>query len=701
MANKKKWAAIGAGIGMFGGPLGAMAGGAIGAALAALDEKEGKANDKAETEIPWYFNDNPLAEGRQIMLTKEGVWLPLYDLRIPWSQITAVEKIPCEGDDRTMLCEDLLYGIVLRQGLIVGSFMSINDDRNPKKKPYAQDLHFPGFKKVTLAKDYEKFEDFRNAVLTSDNPVDVLRAEWEKCKFTLDLFSKLPLKPEGLYTPFIWSDPCISASFFFEFAEMLQDENLPDGTLAKLNDFIRGREIKQAAYQWLNYLPDDQENWKIIANVELMGRLFSLPEVDSFQEALTRYSNMLDYDLIFENDILDMDEQTARLSWLQGLGDKAQARDRKYIVCSNEPRNPKLCLKRTAGVMVLLAEDIDAYNSGLENAESRLIFQPGHPQNGQTYVQHPMRTNIYYDVDSFHAALLENKHSELMYLLQCLGAKTVKLSVTDSVEQTSRHARSQSQGAGYSKGVVGIDGSISSSESSDEATSVYQKLSEDAEFIPRGEPYIPKDLAFYAHEEKWQRMAQAAVARRYQCTKVSLEYRQDYAITQKRLLDVQASIKLVLPSYSMNLKKDFESEMRRIASTIWDYEVVFEDGEPTHKQESLRTDEIERDEDKSHAIRQLSDVLKARPASVNTPTMVDQPQKLSTPHSHTSTPLDSTLPSTGLSREEALFFKRAHRYVTNDGDLDEKERADLVSLAQKLGIDELRAEELIEEAFGQ
>lgn len=58
-------------------------------------------------------------------------------------------------------------------------------------------------------------------------------------------------------------------------------------------------------------------------------------------------------------------------------------------------------------------------------------------------------------------------------------------------------------------------------------------------------------------------------------------------------------------------------------------------------------------------------------------------------------------PRGDYTREEALFLKRARRYATNDGEIDAKERADLEALAMKMGIDELRAEELIEEAFGQ
>ena len=54
-----------------------------------------------------------------------------------------------------------------------------------------------------------------------------------------------------------------------------------------------------------------------------------------------------------------------------------------------------------------------------------------------------------------------------------------------------------------------------------------------------------------------------------------------------------------------------------------------------------------------------------------------------------------------LTREETLFLKRARRYVSNDGEIDDKERADLEALAEKLGIDDVRMEELIEVAFDE
>lgn len=66
-----------------------------------------------------------------------------------------------------------------------------------------------------------------------------------------------------------------------------------------------------------------------------------------------------------------------------------------------------------------------------------------------------------------------------------------------------------------------------------------------------------------------------------------------------------------------------------------------------------------------------------------------------------SIPSTSDASSEEYTREEQLFLKRARRYANNDGRIDAEERTDLEALAMKLGIDELRTEELIEEAFGE
>ena len=101
------------------------------------------------------------------------------------------------------------------------------------------------------------------------------------------------------------------------------------------------------------------------------------------------------------------------------------------------------------------------------------------------------------------------------------------------------------------------------------------------------------------------------------------------------MLDVAAKVQVFIPSFELNISTSFESNLRRITSTIWNYKVEF--GNATS--------------------------------------------------------------AVGFSRCEQTFVKRARRYAANDGRIDTEEREDLVKLAETLGIDAIRMEELIEEAF--
>lgn len=129
-------------------------------------------------------------------------------------------------------------------------------------------------------------------------------------------------------------------------------------------------------------------------------------------------------------------------------------------------------------------------------------------------------------------------------------------------------------------------------------------------------------------------MAQTALQHGYRKTHVVLEYRQDYAINERYLSQVESALKTLFRDFNLRLKKDFTSEVKRITSTTWEYEVDF--GDPG---------------------------VQARPAAPA-----------------------GAAPEDDMARKEALFLKRARRFAKNDGEIDEKEQAQLEKLAEELGI---------------
>ena len=106
----------------------------------------------------------------------------------------------------------------------------------------------------------------------------------------------------------------------------------------------------------------------------------------------------------------------------------------------------------------------------------------------------------------------------------------------------------------------------------------------------------------------------------------------------------------------MNLNSNFSSNLHRLTTTQWHYDVVFEN--------------------------ESGERAGGKSAGKDTEKQINQ-----------------TLPSQPNDKAEALFAKRARRYAKSEGHINAEQRADLEAFAQKYGIDEFRMEELIEEAF--
>ena len=200
-----------------------------------------------------------------------------------------------------------------------------------------------------------------------------------------------------------------------------------------------------------------------------------------------------------------------------------------------------------------------------------------------------------------------------------------------------------------------VNGSASRNMSGERQTSMSssQRATKDWTFNPPEKPYLPDDLVFYPTEETWQQLANSVLRGGLKCAVVDLEYKSEYGITEKYLSDVAASVKSLLPSFDMNLSKSFSSNLHRLTTTQWHYEVIFEN----------ETGERAGTNDK------------------------------------VASQITSASPSADANKVELLFAKRARRYAQSEGHINAEQRADLEAFAQKYGIDEFRMEELIEEAF--
>ena len=330
------------------------------------------------------------------------------------------------------------------------------------------------------------------------------------------------------------------------------------------------------------------------------------------------------------------------------------AKKRKTIICTNECASVETWREglRIPGVMVMDAQDIVAYNESVSD-EYRLVFDPGHPQNGCTYIQHPFKANRYFEANSFHNAIREQKQNELLRILESLGAYSAHVQVRHEEQESRKSKKGSRRSANGSYGVVSGSGSISTDMDRQSMANMSQSALKDWTFNPPENPCLPDDLVFYPTEETWQQLAKSVLRGGLKRAVVDLEYKSEYGITENYLSDIAASAKSLIPSFEMNLNSSFSADLHKLTTTQWHYEVVFEN--------------------------ELGERAGGK--------------------AKTTQPPISPSTDSNASKAEALFAKRAKRYAQSEGHINAEQRADLEAFAQKYGIDEFRMEELIEAAF--
>ena len=371
-------------------------------------------------------------------------------------------------------------------------------------------------------------------------------------------------------------------------------------------------------------------------------------------------------------DALTVDNANAR-----PFGEEDWKRERKMIVCPalTAGKGPDVSKAMEGldikGVMLMSAEDIEEYNDSDVGKEFPLLFAQNHPQNGKTYIQHPLQQNMYVDLEDYNRSLLEAKWQELQWLMERLGATkvTCEVEVANETSQTS-HVKHQ-VGGHVDAAVATASGKCSREQGSSSLAKLYKKMSKTAEFNPDGHPCIPDGLVFYGGELSWQRMAESVLAGRMKHACVDFTYKKESVVSSKQMQAIGLELNSAIPGYEFGIggdfANDFENEQRQMQSLVWHYDVTFA------------------------GVMTKGDAKAGVKAGE---------KRLST----RSAKKCITAKSGSRSDGEAMILGRAKRYAKTEdaaksGLLTDAQKADLEKLASKYGVGELRLEELIDEAF--
>lgn len=154
-----------------------------------------------------------------------------------------------------------------------------------------------------------------------------------------------------------------------------------------------------------------------------------------------------------------------------------------------------------------------------------LDFPLGHPVHKVLYVGHPADPRRYIPMGDFHRSLFEHKVAEAMRLLVGLGATEVQINHVSGWTSTSEVGLS---GGGVVQGILGaVDAKAGKTKGHSEQ--VVTKMS----LRPRGEPRLPADLVWYAHEPLWKAIAEARLSASLESFELDITYRDDFQVNAK------------------------------------------------------------------------------------------------------------------------------------------------------------------------
>lgn len=315
-------------------------------------------------------------------------------------------------------------------------------------------------------------------------------------------------------------------------------------------------------------------------------------------------------------------------------------------------------------------------------------FEMGHPQAGELYVCHPLRPGCYYEVQSFHDKLFDEKRSELVYLLESVGASHVHVEAMTGSSTTAQQDGAVSGNATDAL-VSGASTEFKHEKHDDSTHNRSQFGIEDRELNPALNPHIPGDLVWYPFEPSWQRIAKAALEKRYKTLSVELHYEEDFAVNQKRMTQVKANLKVFGEGIDIGWNTETESRLQQKKMTTWKYTATFESDTGSGQ----KTLAAEADDAEVEYLEDLQGALADGPLGESARRILERRRSKLGISTERALALEQSLVQTQLTDDEKEYLEDL-KDCFEDGVISDTERRMISRSRTRLGLSEERALEL-------
>lgn len=246
----------------------------------------------------------------------------------------------------------------------------------------------------------------------------------------------------------------------------------------------------------------------------------------------------------------------------QKYTDVIEYKDRKFIMPIDD--------SKIAGCVT---DDIEVFRTS--NVPPCISFPIGHPLPNQIYMGHPFNKSLYMPIEDSTDLLFEDKVEELCYLMQCLGAVEIEITVIKgkSIDEIANKNTNVSGNVEYK--IVSASADINTTNHQQEYSKHHSEWKKSMRFDPLKSPFVPDNLVWFESQPKWSRLVESRLHGNL------LEYNEsvstsDINITSEaETVAVKASAKFLWTKAGADVKVNTDSQFRKEEETVWDIKVKF------------------------------------------------------------------------------------------------------------------------------
>ena len=216
---------------------------------------------------------------------------------------------------------------------------------------------------------------------------------------------------------------------------------------------------------------------------------------------------------------------------------------------------------------------------------TEMQFSQGHPVVGEVYVCHPYKETYYLPIDTYQIELFRDELSELRYLLQCLGAKSIEIEDRNRNEESSSSTNNM---GGHVRGEYkGVGGGVNGSDSNDQETfqtAVNDCLVSQSFSKPKKKAHVPEDLVWYSHRKSWQDLVRQLKMGNVDSHHVTVSTSDCSQVSAKEISSLEIEVNALVVAGGIGGNYDTSSMFKSETNKSWTLKVDFYPYEEEKKQ---------------------------------------------------------------------------------------------------------------------